>query len=296
MAVAGSPTVRRRRLAAELRDIRLARGESGDLVASALDWSPAKISRYELARTGLKPKDVERLLDYYEVTDPRRARLLALAREATQKGWWEEYADAVPAGLLQFIGLEQEASSIATWQSDVVPGLLQTYSYAQHVMSAYSQLQPTPPGVLERRVQVRMERQQVITRDAPPELTFVLDESILYRRIGDARLMHDQLMHLAEESSRPNVALRVLPLSAEHALFGPSYVIFHFGPGADAMLHDVVSTEGLQHDFYVEGETDTYLHGLGFEILLGASLSPEASRDLIIEAAQSRWQGAGNFG
>jgi transcriptional regulator with XRE-family HTH domain len=293
MAVAASPTVRRRRLAAELRDIRQARGVSGDIVASALDWSPAKISRYELARTGLKPEDVERLLDYYQVTGQRRARLLALAQDATQKGWWEEYSDSVAPGLLQFIGLEQEASSIATWQGEIAPGLLQTESYARHVIGAYSQLEPTPPGIVERRVRVRMERQQVIARDPRPELTFVLDESMLYRRIGDARLMHDQLMHLAEESGRPNVTLRVLPLSAEHALFGPSYVIFHFGPGSDAMLHDVVSTEGLQHDFYVEGETDTYLHGLAFEILLGASLSPEESRDLIIEAAQSRWQGAG---
>src|SRR6266481_4486739 len=95
MIAPGSPTVRRRRLADELRGIRESKGKSGDSVAAALKWSPSKISRYERARTGLRPREVERLLDYYEINGPRRDLLLALAKEASHKGWWEEYADSL---------------------------------------------------------------------------------------------------------------------------------------------------------------------------------------------------------
>src|SRR5215471_3930127 len=105
MNAPGSPTVRRRRLAAELREIREVKGKSGDSVAAALKWSASKISRYERARTGLRPREVERLLDYYQVTGPRRALLLGLAEDAAQKGWWEEFADTLSEDYQQFIGL-----------------------------------------------------------------------------------------------------------------------------------------------------------------------------------------------
>jgi transcriptional regulator with XRE-family HTH domain len=105
MIAPGSPTVRRRRLAAELRGIRESKGKSGDAVAAALKWSPSKISRYERARTGLRPREVERLLDYYEITGSHRALLLGLAEDAAQKGWWEEFADTLAEDYQQFIGL-----------------------------------------------------------------------------------------------------------------------------------------------------------------------------------------------
>src|SRR5438552_2742355 len=120
MIAPGSPTVRRRRLAAELRGIRESKGKSGDTVAAALKWSPSKISRYERAKTGLRPREVERLLDYYGVAGQRRTMLLALAEDASQKGWWEEYADSLPEDYQQFIGLEHEATAVAIWHDDVV--------------------------------------------------------------------------------------------------------------------------------------------------------------------------------
>src|SRR6266480_5189713 len=162
MIAPGSPTVRRRRLAAELRGIRESKGKSGDTVAAALKWSPSKISRYERARTGLQPREVERLLDYYEITGPRRTLLLALAEDAAQKGWWEEFSDALSADYQQFIGLEHEASSIAIWHVDVVPGLLQTQAYARHIIGSYSRIEPIAPGMVERLVRVRMRRQQML--------------------------------------------------------------------------------------------------------------------------------------
>src|SRR5438105_12339520 len=133
----GSPTVRRRRLAAELRRLRASTGKTADDVGKVLGWSKAKISRYELAQGGVKPADVARLLEFYEVQGSHREQLLALAEEATYKGWWEAYSDVLTEGNLEFIGLEAEATSKLEWQINVVPGLLQTEQYAWEVLSGY---------------------------------------------------------------------------------------------------------------------------------------------------------------
>jgi transcriptional regulator with XRE-family HTH domain len=292
MTVPGSPTVRRRRLAAELREIRESKGKSGDAVAAALRWSPSKISRYELARTGLKPREVERLLDYYEIAGSRRALLVSLAEDAAQKGWWEEYADVISTDYQQFIGLEHEASSVAIWHVEVITGLLQTEAYARHIISGYSQVEPIAPGMIERLVKIRMQRQQVLDREPGLQMSVVLDESILKRRIGNERVMYEQLQRLAHEADRPNVTLQILPLDAQHTVFGESFVIFRYGPDNDAMLRDVVSTEHLKNDFSVEGERETYLHRLAFQILVAASLDPASSKALILETAESHWSGA----
>src|ERR1051325_10298560 len=174
MIAPGSPTVRRRRLAAELRGIRESTGKSGDTVAAALKWSPSKISRYERARTGLRPREVERLLDYYGITGSHRALLLGLAEDAAQKGWWEGFTDRLSEDYQQFIGLEQEPPAIAIWHVDVVAGWLQTEAYARHIISSYSRVEPVAPGMVGRLVKVRMRRQQVLNREGL-QLTVVLD-------------------------------------------------------------------------------------------------------------------------
>ena len=290
MIAPGSPTVRRRRLAAELRGIRESKGKSGDTVAAALKWSPSKISRYERARTGLRPREVERLLDYYEITGPRRALLLGLAEDAAQKGWWEEFTDSLSEDYKQFIGLEHEATSMAIWHVDVVTGLLQTEEYARHIIGSYGRVEPVAPGMIGRLVRVRMRRQQVLDRDGL-QLSVVLDESVLKRRIGDEAVMYDQLQRLVKEADRPNLTLQVLPLDAQHVVFGESFVIFGFGQDADAMLQDVVSTEHLRSGFTLEGERDTYLHRIAFQMLSEAALDPVASRKLILETAEAYWSG-----
>jgi transcriptional regulator with XRE-family HTH domain len=291
MIAPASPTVRRRRLAAELRGIRESKGKSGDAVAAALKWSPSKISRYERARTGLRPREVERLLDYYQISGPRRALLLELAEDAAQKGWWEEFADSLSDDYQQFIGLEHEATSIAIWHLDVVAGLLQTEAYAKHIISSYSRVEPVAPGQIGRLVRVRMQRQQVLDRDGL-QLSVVLDESVLKRCIGNESVMYEQLLRLAKEADRPNLTLRILPLDAQHTVFGESFVIFGFGDDSDAMLQDVVSTEQLKSGFTVEGERETYLHRIAFQMLFEASLDPAPSRALILETAEAMWSGA----
>ena len=291
MTAPASPTVRRRRLAAELRGIRESKGKSGDAVAAALRWSPSKISRYERARTGLRPREVERLLDYYGITGSHRTLLLGLAEDAAQKGWWEEFADSLSEDYQQFIGLEHEATSINIWHVDVVTGLLQTEAYARHIISSYSRVEPIPPGMIGRMVKVRMRRQQVLTRD-DLQLSVVLDESVLKRRIGDESVMYEQLQRLVHEADRPNVTLRILPLEKQHVVISESFVIFGFGDDSDAMLQDVVSTEHLKNGFILEGERETYLHRIAFQMLAEASLDAAQSRALILETAESHWSGA----
>ena len=112
-----------------------------------------------------------------------------------------------------------------------MPGLLQTEGYARHIISSYSRVEPVAPGMIGRMVRVRLQRQQVLDRDGL-QLTVVLDESVLRRRIGDDAVMHEQLLRLAREAERPNLTLRILPLDAQHTVFGESFTIFGFADTA----------------------------------------------------------------
>lgn len=295
MPTSGSPTVRRRRLAAELRRLREGAGRAltVDEVGTAVGWSRSKVSRYELAQGGLRPSDVAMLLDFYRVTDPKRSQLLTLAHDATMRGWWEDFGDVIDDEYQNLIGLEAEATSVSQWQIEVVPGLLQTESYARHVLLGYQKVVPITPGIVDRRVEVRMRRQEVLTRDEPLELSIVLDESILLRRIGGQPVMRAQLERLLQAAELPNVTLRVRPLSAEHDLVAASFGIFRFGPARDthdAILHDVVHTESLRSQFYVEGEADTYEHRLAFQRLTEESFPPAESHELILQTAHRLWE------
>src|SRR6202035_3957468 len=129
-------------------------------------------------------------------------------------GWWEEHGDSLSEDYKQFIGLEHEATSMAIWHVDVVTGLLQTEEYARHIIGSYSRVEPVAPGMIGRLVRVRMRRQQVLDREGL-ELSVVLDESVLKRRIGDEAVMYDQLQRLAEVAARPNVTLHIPPLNAQ---------------------------------------------------------------------------------
>jgi hypothetical protein len=145
--------------------------------------------------------------------------------------------------------------------------------------------------MIGRLVKVRMQRQQVLDREGL-QLLVVLDESVLTRRIGDEAVMYEQLQRLAREADRPNLTMRILPLNAQHTVFGESFVIFGFGEDSDAMLQDVVSTEQLRSGFTLEGERETYLHRIAFQMLAEASLDPVASKDLVLQTAQRHWSGA----
>ena len=289
MPTSGSPTVRRRRLAAELRGLRVRTGKTAEDVGKTLGWSKAKISRYELAQGGLKPAEVAKLLDYYGVQGSHREQLLALANDATDKGWWESYSDDLTEGHLEFIGLEAEATSILEWQINVVPGLLQTERYARAVLSGYNEVATISPKAIERRLVTRLTRQQLLIRDEPLEYVALLDESVLYRQRGDPSVMHTQLQRLADVFELRNVTIQILPLERNHGLAVDSFSILKFGKAHETTLHDVVSLEHLNNELYVEGDTDTHKFMLAFNHLTKESLSPSESRDLILTTSRKLW-------
>ena len=289
MTSSASPTVRRRRLAAELRRLRGAR--TGTTVAKALGWSAAKVSRYELGQGSFPPEEIEKLLEYYGVTGPRRGRLLDLAAEANEPAWWYNYADVVSPGYMEFIGLEAEAASELEWQVEAVPGLLQTEEYARAIHAAHQQVVLMPPGIFERRIRARMIRQELLTTRNPPlELSVVIDEAVLLRKVGSREVMARQLGHIAEMSRLPNVELRILPLEGGSSLMADSFVVFEFSPEHETTrLGDVVATEGVETNFYIEGEKDTYIFRLFFRAFAEASLSPTDSRIRVLEVAERLW-------
>ena len=289
MPSSGSPTARRRLLAAELRRLRIGRGRTAGDVGKLLGWSKAKVSRYELAQSSLRPADVARLLDLYEVESDHREQLLALAEDAAHKGWWEAYSDVLTEGHMAFIGLEAEATSILEWQINAVPGLLQTERYAWEVLSGYHQLAPISPRAIRRQLETRLLRQQLLTRGDPLAYTALIDESALYRQRGDRPVMRAQLQRLAEAAELPNVTIRILPLKRSHGFAVDSFAILQFGAAREAALPDVVSVEHLSNELQVDGDTDAHTFRLAFGLLEEESLSPLESRELILATSHREW-------
>ena len=289
MPPSGSPVARRRLLAAELRRLRMGTGKTAAAVGVALGWSKAKVSRYELAQTGLKPDDVTQLLDLYKVTGGRRAELLALAADAAHKGWWEAYSDVLTDGHMAFIGLEAEATSILEWQINVVPGLLQTERYALDVLSGYQVVAPITPRAVQRLVETRLTRQQLLTRDEPLDYTALLDESVLYRQRGVASVMRAQLQRLAELAELPNVTIQILPFKRNRRLAVDSFAILQFGAARETALPDVVSLEHLSNELHVEGDSDAHTFRLAFGHLAAQSLSPRESGEMILATCAQEW-------
>lgn len=281
MSASRGPSVRQRRLAAELRRLREQKGYTGDDVADSLSWSTAKVSRIENARTGAKITDVHRLLDLYEIDGSRRDDLIALAHDAAEKGWWEDYRD-LPGPYSDFIALEAEATALREWDSTVLAGLLQTEGYARHVIGGWSDLATLPPQELERRVEVRMRRQELLTGPDPLELSVVLDEAVLMRRVGDRKVMYGQLEHLCRLAELPHINLQVLPLSVTHSVLTESFILLEFSPVHDITFPDIVHTESLTISHLVD-EAVTFMYRLAYTSLASQALSTAESRRRIVE-------------
>jgi transcriptional regulator with XRE-family HTH domain len=285
----GSATVRNRRLAAELRRLREVGNLTGDDVAEQLGWSASKISRLENARQSPRFADVRRLLDLYGVEGTYREQLLQLARDAVRRGWWEAFSDALPEQYASYIGLEIEAEEIWQWETQVIPGLLQTEAYAQAVEQRSHSTEVIPPSRVDARVEARLERQGVLTREAPLQLSVVLDEAALLRRYGDATVMAAQLRHLNELSDLPNLDIHVLPLDGPHPIATASFTLLQFPLVGGIQFHDVVYIEHLNGCSYLEEETETYRYRLSFERLRAEALGPVESMELISRIAREMW-------
>jgi transcriptional regulator with XRE-family HTH domain len=280
MASVSSPTVKRRRLAAELRALREQARLTLEEVAGRLEWSSGKISRIENARVGVLPRDVKFLLNVYGVdedTDPWN-ELLGLARESRQKGWWRDFGDAVPEGFETFVGLEAEAAALRTFEPECVPGLLQSEDYARAVIRA--SMLTAPEDEIARHVAVRMVRQGRLSGTDAPSLWMVLGEAAIRRAVGGAAVMRAQLDRLLEASDRASVTLQVLPFSAgAHPGLDGAFTVLGF-PGDP----DVVYVHYYTGTVYLEKPDDTRAYSLMFDHLRALAVAPGASRDMIARA------------
>ena len=285
----GSQTVRRRRLAAELRRLRERAGLTGDEAAATLNWSGSKISRIELNRIGVKRDDLDKLLDLYKVESPYREELQALASESSKIGRLRAVVAGLPTDYAEYVSAEDEARSIWNWEPLVVPGLLQTEDYTRAVMAGYQAMFRLPPSDAERRIALRRVRQQLLTREPPLQLSFVIDESVLRRRFGDNAGMRKQLLWVTEVSEMPNVDIRVLSLDSEHPTTTGAFSYMQFPQVHDVPLKDIVSVEHLTGSVDLEDEEQTFRYRVTFEGLLEKSLDPSESRDLIVQTADELW-------
>jgi hypothetical protein len=269
-----SPSARSRRLAAELLRLREISELSREQVAERLGWSVSKLWRVETARSRAHHGDVADILDVYEVAGERREALTKLAREARRRGWWHSYADVLADGFEVYVDLEADASAIRTYESQLVPGLLQTIDYAHAVLTAA--WVAIEPQEIDRRVAVRIRRQELATARARPfQLWAILDEAVLRRVVGGRDVMHAQLSRLVEAARQTNITIQVLPFSvgAHIAMLG-TFVLLSFPEPGDP---EVVYLETDTSSLYLEEAQEIRRYGEIFDHLRATALSPKES-------------------
>jgi hypothetical protein len=258
------PTVLRILLGAQLRKLREGRNISREDAGWEIRASGSKISRMELGRVSFKERDVADLLSMYGVTDPReREALLGLARQANNPGWWHHFGDILPSWFQSYLGLEAAASLIRTYEIQFVPGLLQTPEYARAVILLGHA--GADADEIDRRVELRNQRQQILSRPDPPQLWAVIDEAALRRPIGGVEVMRRQIEALMEASKLPNVRLQIIPFHAGgHAAAGGPFAILRF---PEAELPDVVYVEQLTSAIYLDKRDDVDHYAIAMERL-----------------------------
>lgn len=269
-----SPTIRRRRLGAELRRYRDAAGVTIDVVADRLGCSPSKVSRIETGHTSATPRDVKDMLDIYGIDGVASEELVQIAREARQKGWWHPFSTVLTGA---YVGLEAAAKTIRAYEQQVIPGLLQTDKYAIAMIRA-ARLGDSDQEI-EQRVRVRMARQALLIQDDPIDLWVVLDEAVVSRPVGGDGVMREQLRRLAEMADLPNVTLQILPFAAgAHAGMDGTFSILDF---PDAEDPDVVFVENATGGLFLEKADELRKYNIIFESLQASALSREESRNMI---------------
>lgn len=276
-----SPTVRRRRLAAELRRLRKESGKTREQVAEFVGCSPVTITRIESAQSAPRLADTARMLECYGVTGDRREVLMTLCGEARRRGWWHQYSGAIPAWFEVYVGIEGEVSEIRSYQPEAIDGRLQTEGYIRALMLADVDV---PDGEeLERRIAVRLKRQEQLRGDDAPKMWIVLNEGALRRQVGAQATMHEQLGHLIEVSRSNKVVLQVLTFAAgAHPAMDGAFEILRFPEAADA---DIVYVQYRRGSIYLEDSADVEAYAELFDHLRARALGPDESRSLIAHLA-----------
>jgi transcriptional regulator with XRE-family HTH domain len=280
---AGGPTVLRRLLGAQLRRLRERQGISREEAGYAIRASGSKMSRLELGRVGFKGRDVADLLSLYGVTDEReRDSLLRLAQDANTPGWWHRYGDVLPGWFETYVGLEEAATLVRTYEVQFIPGLLQTEDYARAVISMGNSAASS--AEIEQRVSLRITRQKLLTRGDGPRLWAVVDEAALRRPIGGAKVMRGQIERLLEVTRLHGIILQVLPFRVGgHTAEAGAFTILRF-PESD--LPDVVYIEQLTSALYLDRREDVDGYMEAMERLCVLSARPSDTAEILSRILQ----------
>lgn len=280
-----APTIRLRRLAAELRRLRVAAGLTVESVTEVTGLDQSSLYRIERAQNKPQRRTVTTLLQLYKVDQERQATLLGWLKESGQTGWFQVYEPFLPEQYQAYVAFEHEAERLKNYESLFVPGLLQTEDYARAVIEGVEAGKGLSSEDVLRRVEVRVQRQAVLARPVPMQLHAVVDEAAIRRQVGGAQVMRDQLAHLVRACSMPNVRLQVVPFGAgAHPGMPGSFVVMDFADPFDAPL---VYTDGIAGDAFLETGEDVARFAGTFDLIAKAALSPAHTKNLIQEAAKA---------
>lgn len=278
MTTEPGPATRRRQLGRQLRDLRLAAGlRTMEQAATRSGLSRATISRIESAKQTILPRTVRLLCQTYGIGAPLIDHLAKLAAESEDRGWLLAYSDTTPNWFERYLGEEAEASEIWNYQAEFMPGLLQTADYCRAV-SAVNSPDATEDEV-DRRVELRLARQEILARDKSPHLQVVVNEAVVRRQVGGPAVMLEQLRRIEEMAKRPSVTVQVLPFSAgAHPAMTGSFTMLRFPTeGGEPTIFVEVDSGALYPDRPSDLERYTWM----FDQLRDLALSPAKSMALV---------------
>ncbi|WP_067885195.1 helix-turn-helix domain-containing protein [Nocardia vaccinii] len=271
-------TMPRRQLGRRLRDLRNQARMTTRVAAQRLEWSEAKIWRIETGQTSLRGLDVEAMCKVYGASGEAAEPLIALARETKARGWWTEYSDVIAEGFEVYLGLEEAATRLSSYENELVPGLLQTPDYARAVLTG---ARPDISSVeVDRRVAVRIARQAVLTRDSKPlRLEAMITEALLWHRIGGAGVMAAQLDHLRRLCELPNIEIRVVPTDSGYheGMDSGSFTLLEFDDTTGELTEPpVVFVQNYTGTAYFDKENEITRYRQAFESIRAVTIDARA--------------------
>jgi len=271
------PSVRRLILGSQLRRLREKVGISCAEAGYSIRGSASKISRMETGRISFKERDVEDLLTLYGLNDPEeRKQLISLVAQSRQTGWWHRYNERMPKWFEDYVGLEEAASRIQSWELQFIPGLMQTEDYAR---AAITHGQPrASKESIDSQVDLRTRRQRILGGTTPPRLWMVIDESVLHRTLGSVSMLKKQIEHLLDMTQHSHVSLQVIPFSRSGYVAEGAFSILRF---AEAELPDITYIEHLTGALYLERPDEIEVYGRAFDRLVVDAETPRGSRQLL---------------
>lgn len=282
MTSSSSPTLRLRRLATMLRQSREEAGYTATQVGNKFKWSSGKVSKMETTETKrIKPDDLDKLMDLYGITDPRkRTAMHALAKDARERGWWSKYKEVFTDRALP--DFEAEASGIRTFETQMIPGLLQTPAYAEGLLQGG---RLASPDIIRKKVDARMTRREILVRHNPARLRAVIEEGALHKRISSEQVLKDQLAHLRYMAQLPNIDIQVLPAEVgSHAGLCAPFTILDF---PDPLDLPIVYIDTASNGLFLEDHEEVEAHSATFSDIQGSALSAARSADLITSITKS---------